>query len=267
MGNPALYRSMQDRVPTWARGVVMAGLRGSHVHGTYIAPEEEHGTDDTDTFQVIAHPRSHYVGLDYYLHRHEVWDSNGVDLDILVYELVKFIALLAKGNPNVNLYLWLQPDEYLARSAAGDLLISERDAFVTRAMFPAFGGYAFGQLKRMTHGEKLGYMGAKRKLLMDEYGYDIKNASHCVRLFYTAIHLALTGQLLVRLSGEPQNTVLDIKRGKWSLAQVEKLADDLDQEFAAARAVSRIAEEPDPTRINSIVRRALERHWEETRAA
>jgi len=250
------------RLPTWARRLVLSGLCGSHVHGTYIPPLEQYGTDDVDVFQIIAHPRVHYLGLAFYRRAMEAYQTHGESLDIVVHELVKFVHLAAQGNPNVNMYLWLQPEEYLSVGAAGKVLLDNRDVFLSQRMFVAFGGYAYAQLKKMTAGERLGYMGAKRKLLMEQHGYDIKNAAHCIRLFYTALHLAWHSELKPRLTGTALMTVLDVKRGNMTIGAVERLAMDLDETFHAVRKSSALPVLPDPAAVDRVLRLALEAHWD-----
>jgi len=258
---------IQKRVPPWARATVLSGMCGSHVHGTWLPPEDPNSTDDVDVFQVIVHPRTHYLGLPYFRHEHQSYQTHGEGLDVAVFEAIHYIDLLVKGNPNVNLYLWLEPHEYFARAAAGDILVSAREAFVSERMFVSFGGYAYGQLKRMTHGERMGYMGDKRKQLFAERGYDTKNAAHCVRLFYTGITLVRTGELVPKLSGGELDDVLAIKRGEWNVGEVERLATNLDAEFRAAviQGRCRFRRSPDMDVVNQIVRDVLEIQWAEWR--
>ena len=259
---PAMQQAINKRLPPWARRVVLSGLCGSHVHGTFIPSEDKHGTDDQDVFQVIAHPKTHYLGLPYYRRSQETYQTHGESLDIVVHELVKFVYLCAQGNPNVNTYLWLEPVEYFSIGPAGELLLAHRDVFLSKRMFVAFGGYAYAQLKKMAAGVRLGYMGEKRKDLMAEYGYDIKNAAHCLRLFLTGIRLAHTNVLRVKLEGNELAEVLAVKRGEWTAGQVERRATELDAEFRAATKASQLPREVNAEAIDRLLRTALEIHWE-----
>src|SRR5947208_1501122 len=101
-------------------------------------------------------------------------------------ELRKFIGLPCQQNPNVLSLLWLQPEHYIHVSPLGAQLLEARTLFRQRQRaFDAFAGYAYGQLKRMTHfGEFKGYMGAKRKTLAEKYGFDAKCAGHLLRLLH-----------------------------------------------------------------------------------
>lgn len=260
--NDDLQHTINSRLPAWARRLVLSGLCGSHVHGTFIPSDQPHSTDDQDVFQIIAHPRSHYLGLGYYKHALDGYQTHGEALDIVVHELAKFVSLCAAGNPNVNTHLWLEPQEYFSRTDSGNVLLAHREVFVSKRMFPAFGGYAYGQLKKMTAGERLGYMGTKRKQLLEQYGYDIKNAAHCLRLFITGIALARTGTLPVKLTGQHLEWVLAVKRGEWSVGMVERYAQSLEQEFRAACKVSTLPDAPEADLVDRTLRRALEAHWD-----
>ncbi len=261
LNNKELYQRIQDRLPKWARSNILTGLCGSHIHGTYIEPEAAYGTDDIDVFQIVIHPRTFYLGLDYYQHKEDSFQTHGESLDIVVYDLPKYVYLLTQGNPNVNSYLWLEPYEYLGESSAGRILIDSREHFLSQKMFLSFGGYAYGQLKRMTHGERLGYMGLKRKQLLETHGYDTKNAAHCIRLFYTAIHLAKYNTLKIKLTGDELTLVKSIKRGERNVGEVERLAIDLNDQFLTIKKASPLPKEVDRDTVNEILKKTFEAAW------
>jgi len=52
------------------------------------------------------------------------------------------ISLLAKGNPNVIMALWLEHEYYLNVGDAGELLIDDRYVFVRKHVYQNFTGYA-----------------------------------------------------------------------------------------------------------------------------
>jgi predicted nucleotidyltransferase len=79
---------------------VLVALRGSHSHGLYIPPEEEHGTDDIDIMNIVVPGLDTYFGLSEYGRRgsKDYWEG---EYDVCSYTLEKFIRLLLKSNPNV----------------------------------------------------------------------------------------------------------------------------------------------------------------------
>jgi uncharacterized protein len=202
--------------------LAMLGRRGSEAHGTYIPPTDEHGIDDRDLMGVVIPPERYYIGLAQWEHAEAI---KGV-WDVVLYELRKFVRLLRKQNPNVLSLLWLESEDYLHVGPVGQALIDNRELFRhgpwARA---AFVGYAHGQLKRMTHFQKEGFMGQKRMELVDRFGYDCKNAAHLIRLLHMGAEYLETGQLHVRRTWD-RDMLLQIKQGEWLLDEVEAHADE-----------------------------------------
>lgn len=230
-----LLRETIKRSPKWARRLILSGYRGSHAHGTFVPPDDPNGTDDIDVFGVYTMSKEYYYGVTGYLRQHDTFTSAGEELDIESHELRKFLSLLCKGNPNVHSHLWLDPADYFMLSRAGRILLARRSGFLSQKVLWAFTGYAYDQLNRMTKFEKKGYMGQKRELVVQTHGYDIKNAAHCLRLLYTGLELARTGKLVVKLSGQIRDIVLEVKTGKWSFEQVQGRARAMFEEFHAEK--------------------------------
>ena len=230
-----LLREMVARSPKWARRLVLAGYRGSHAHGTFIPPEDPKGTDDVDAFGVFVRDDTYYRGVTGYLRKDDTFTCAGEELDVESHEVRKLCWLLCKGNPNVHSHLWLEPEDYFVVTRAGRVLINRRMGFLSQKVLVAFTGYAYDQLSRMTKFEKRGYMGTKREAIVKEHGYDIKNAAHCLRLLYVGTELARTGQLVVKLTGQIRETVLEVKRGLWRFEQVQGHARGLFKDFEGLR--------------------------------
>jgi predicted nucleotidyltransferase len=191
---------------------------GSHSHGTYIPPENELGIDDVDYMAIVIPPPIRVLGLD----RFENAQVMVQPLDVVIYEWSKYVRLLLKANPNVLGTLWLNTDDVILRSPVYDELIAMRQAFVSQRAQLAFAGYAKQQLYKMTHCAGQGYLGAKRKQLVERFGYDTKNAAHMIRLLRMCAEFLDTGVLQVR---RPDADLLKaIKQGQWSVPQVEQEA-------------------------------------------
>lgn len=197
-------------------------LRGSHAHGTYIPPQDADGTDDIDVFCLSVRPRDFYLGN--HSDNTYTFETAGEDLDILVYDIRKFVGLLQKGNPNVQMVLWQDEADFSTIGPAMRVLRDQRRDFLSRAVIDALLGYSRGQRHLMTRGgTKARYMGAKRQALMEKHGYDTKNAAHCLRLMLTGCELAITGELPVRLAGLNLERVLRVKRGEFSLEHAQRM--------------------------------------------
>jgi len=97
-----------------------------------------------------------------------------------------------------------------------------------------------------------GYMGEKRKAMVRRYGYDVKNASHLIRLLRMGAEFMATGELQVYRTADAEE-LMAIKRGEWTLEQVKTEAERLFAEFDAARDRSPLPEEPDAEHANALL--------------
>jgi predicted nucleotidyltransferase len=151
---------------------ILVGYRGSIAHSMYIPSSDPNSIDDKDVMAVVVPPLDHYFGLRQFGSRGTKELMKG-EWDIVTYELLKFMGLLAKSNPNVLSLLWLKENMYLKKSLEGQMLIDNRYLFATKKIYHSFTGYAYGQLKRMTNFKFEGYMGEKRKRLVEQFGFAI----------------------------------------------------------------------------------------------
>lgn len=235
----------------------LLGYRGSIAHGMYIPNSKPNSIDDKDILGVCFGPINCYVGLGKFEQREKFlreWDS-------VIYEARKFVSLLIKANPNVLSLLWLDPVHYITIEPAGQLLIDNRGLFSTKEAYYAFTGYAYGQLKRMTTGAFMGYMGEKRKALVEKFGFDTKNAAHLIRLLRMGIEFLNTGELQVHRHDGPQ--LLEIKNGQWSLEKVKAEAEILFKRAEEAFDRCTLPRRADLNKVNALLEGMI---WEYVRS-
>lgn len=239
----------------YPENAVMVAYRGSIAHNMYIKADDPNSIDDIDLMGVYLAPKEYYIGLGLGRRHDKGQDKFVGQYDTVNYELRKFVNLLLKSNPNVLSMLWVRENHYLYMSDAGQALIANRDAFTSKLAYKAFTGYAYGQLKKMTHYTTEGYMGEKRKTLVDKYGYDCKNAAHCIRLLRMGMEFLTTGELNVHREDAPQ--LLDIKLGRWTLEQVKSEAERLFKLTDEAYIRSSLPNKPDYDKVEKIVMEIL----------
>jgi len=244
-----LPKNLKIEHPSLSEWSIILGYRGSIAHGMYVPQTDPNSIDDKDVMSICVPPLEYYFGLKQYGSR-GTKEIKKDEWDIVIYEVKKFISLLEKGNPNVLCMLWLRPEHYISLTDEGKYLIDQRDVFVSKKAYKAFAGYAYGQLHRMEHHNYKGYMGEKRKAIVDKFGYDTKNAAHLVRLLRMGIEFLNDGILNVLRHDSTQ--LLDIKRGEWSLGQVKREADRLFKRIDEAYDRSTLPIEPDRERVNNI---------------
>ena len=264
MGVPRDLIREEPGIGEWA---ILHAWRGSIAHGMYVPSSDPGSIDDKDTMAFCVPPVDHYYGLAEYGSRGTREVKRG-EWDIVIYEARKAIRLLAQGNPNVLSLLWLPENLYIVHTDAGRLLLANRDAFVGRHVYRSFVGYATAQLHKMESGVFNGYMGNKRRALVEQHGYDTKNAAHLIRLLRMGIEFLRDGELIVDRGGYDATELLAIKRGEWAL---ERVKDESARLFRRAEEVydrSTLPSKPDHERIEAlcveVVRMGLTGHeWRE----
>lgn len=223
--------------------------RGSIAHGTFQPQSDPDSIDDKDVLAVCVPPIDYYLGLKRYGSR-GTREIKGDEWDVVVYEAQKMVSLLTQGNPNVLSVLWLEPQDYLLVTEAGQLLLDSRDLFIGKHVYRSFTGYAYSQLKKMTHHACERYMGEKRKRLVEKFGYDCKNGAHLIRLLRMGVEFLTEGRLYVKRHDAPQ--LLQIKRGAWSLEQVQAEAERLFVLAEQAYVNSSLPDGVDMEKVNKL---------------
>lgn len=259
-GRVSLPRDLVREHPGLGDWAILVGYRGSIAHGTYIPSDDPTSIDDKDAMAFCVPPLEHYYGLAQFGSRgtqeivRDPWD-------LVVYEARKAISLLEKGNPNVLAMLWLPDNLYISHTDAGRHLIQNRHLFVGRHVYRSYTGYAVAQMRKMEGGVYKGYMGDKRRALVEKFGYDTKNASHLIRLLRQGIEFLREGELFVQRHDAPE--LVAIKRGEWPLERVKREAERLFRRAEEVYDRCTLPAHPDRDRINelcvTIVDRALQR--------
>lgn len=237
---------------------IILAYRGSIAHGMYMPNTDPNSIDDIDLMSICVPSIDHYFGLRQYGSR-GTKEIKKDKWDVVIYEFLKFVGLLENGNPNVLSLLWLEPQHYIHLTDEGKYLIKHRHLFANKYIYHSFSGYARAQLYKMTHLAFEGYMGDKRKKLVEQYGYDTKNAAHLIRLLRMSIEFLTDGELRV-LRNDAQE-LLSIKRGEWSLDKVKAEADVLFILASEAFIKSPLPLKPDLDAINKLCVEILEGHF------
>ena len=109
-------------------------VRGSHAYGTNIE------TSDTDYAGVFIQPMEDILGLNY---KEQINDDKH---DTVIYELRRFLGLLASNNPTVLELLNTPEDCIIYKDPIFDMILENREKFITKMCANSFGGYARQQI-------------------------------------------------------------------------------------------------------------------------
>jgi predicted nucleotidyltransferase len=210
--------------------VIYAFLSGSRAYG--IAEEDS----DYDIVCVFIAPKSFYLGLNSTAIPEAVelkdvkftYQKKSCLAGIRYYELRHFITLALKCNPSILEGLWIDENDIIYHDNVFKDFRAARTLFLSSSkIFKAYTGYAYDQMKKMTAAEvSTGRMGAKRKELLEKFGYDTKNATHLIRMLYTAADIATGREIRVKM---PENIDIlkAIRKGQFALDEVLFMAAQL----------------------------------------
>lgn len=239
--------------------VILRAVVGSTVHGTNVAQQ-----DDRDEMAIAIEPMHYVIGM-----RH--WETtvfrtqpDGVksgpgDLDLVTHSLRKYCRLAARGNPTMQLPLFVPEDSIVSINQLGRELIERRSMFLSRECGKAFLGYMRAQKNRL-EGTQGGRHGSRPELVA-QYGFDTKYAGHIIRLGYQGVELMTTGHLSLPMSPEESAEVRAVRTGRRTLEQVLSLAGQLERQLKDSLDTGPLPDHPDEDAINDFLQDAYLRAW------
>ena len=238
---------------------ILFTYRGSIAHGTYIPNNDSNSIDDVDLIGVCIPSLDYYFGLSEFGSRGTV-EIKQDELDIVIYEFKKMVNLLVGCNPNVLNLLYLRPEYYLKVTPAGQMLLDNRDLFLSKQAYHKYTAYAKGQFDAMKKNKYNGYMGEKRKQLVDKFSYDCKNASHLIRLLRMGKEILESGQVIAYREAD-RDELIAIKTGHWSFEEVQAEALKLFRECDELVNDCQLPERADKGKVNELCVNILKAHF------
>ena len=113
-----LFRFIEEKAPG-AKPLLLV-IRGSHAYGTNIE------TSDTDYAGVFIQSKEDIFGFNY---KEQINDDKN---DTVIYEIKRFLQLLASNNPTVLELLNTPKDCIIYKDPIFDLVLENRDKFITK---------------------------------------------------------------------------------------------------------------------------------------
>lgn len=234
-----------------------------------VAYGVSNNTSDMDVYAVVVPPKSmvfpHLTGhvdgfgpkpvnFDVYQKHH--MEMGEKEYDVAVYSLVKYFALCADNNPNMIDSLFVPKRCVIHATDAGLHMRSYRRLFLSKRIFDKLRGYAFKELKALeTHHPDAN---AKRKALIEEYGYDVKSAYHVVRLMLEAEQVLLEGNLDLERNREQ---LKHVRRGGYTLEELKKWFKHKELELTTMHVDSELPVRVDYKRLTAVLFECLEMHF------
>jgi hypothetical protein len=111
-------------------------IRGSQAYGTNLP------TSDIDYAGVYIQSQEDIYGTRY---KEQINDDKN---DTVFYEIRRFLELVASNNPTILELLNTPEDCIIYKHPLFDLILEQRDSFITKVCAKSFGGYAIQQIKK-----------------------------------------------------------------------------------------------------------------------
>ena len=224
-------------------------------------------TSDVDVYgicfppkdSVFPHLAGEIFGFGTQLKRFEQWQEHHVSAldkvwDFQIFGIVKFFQLAMENNPNVIDSLFTPRRCVISSTAVGEYLREHRRDFLHKGAWHKFKGYAYSQLNKIRTKAPSG----KRAELVEAHGYDVKFAYHVVRLLLEVEQILVARDIDLERDREQ---LKGIRRGDWTLAQLETWAQDKEKQLEAVYHSSAVPYGPDEGLIRSHLMHCLEAHY------
>jgi predicted nucleotidyltransferase len=180
--------------------------------------------------------------------------GKGVEYDLTIYSIVKYMSLCMECNPNMIDSLFTPHECVLHITQVGTMVREARHLFLHKGCWPKFKGYAYAQLHKMRGKNPIG----KRLELQKEFGYDVKYAYHIVRLLGECEQILMDGNIDLRRDREHLKA---IRRGEVPEEDIMHWASEKEKQLESLYHSSKLPDHPDVASIRQLLLKCLEHHY------
>lgn len=230
-------------------------------------------TSDVDVYGICMPPKhtvfphlaGEIFGFGEQIKRFETWQEHhvaaeGKSWDFQVLGIVKFFQLAMENNPNIIDTMFTPRRCVLSSTAIGAYIREHRVDFLHKGAWHKFKGYSYNQLNKIRTKTPTG----KRTELVEAHGYDVKFAYHVVRLLLEVEQILVSRDIDLERDREQLKA---IRRGEWTLPQLEEWAQDKEKKLEALYHTSQVPYAPDEALIRRHLMHCLEAHYGDLSAA
>lgn len=242
--------------------IILEGIVGSTVHGTSV----KDGLEDLDLMAVAIERPEMVFGF----YPEDTWvertkpvgvRSEAGDIDRAVYGLRKFLSLALKGNPSILLLFFVPAPFIKVRDSFGEELQALAPLVISKQCYSPFRGYMRQQHERLL--QIRGGRNVTRPELVEAYGYDVKYASHIVRLGMQGEEILSTGRITLPMPEAQREVCRAIRQGKFTLAEVSHKIIDAEDRIKAACERSALPENPERKEVQKWMINAYFKEWKD----
>jgi predicted nucleotidyltransferase len=188
---------------------------------------------------------------------HHIRDPNkAVEYDFSVYSVVKYFQLCMENNPNMIDSLFTPRQCVIHSTPVSEHMRENRKLFLHKGSWHRFKGYAYAQMAKIRN--KVNASNPKRAETIAQHGYDLKFAYHIVRLLNEVEQILVEGDLDLQRNREQ---LKEIRRGEWTLEQVESYFESKEKLLEATYAASKLPHGPDEAVLKKLLLECMEMHY------
>lgn len=188
---------------------------------------------------------------------HHIKDPSGkVEYDFAIYSIVKFFQLCMENNPNMLNSLFVPRTCVIHSTAVGERIREQRHMFLHKGCWHKFKGYSYSMMHKIKN--KSNASNPKRNASIQEYGYDLKFAYHCVRLLNEVEQILVEHDLDIQRNREQLKS---IRRGEWTFEMIESYFQSKEKNLEEVYAKSTLQNKPDEAKIKTLLIECLEAHY------
>jgi predicted nucleotidyltransferase len=189
--------------------------------------------------------------------QHHIMDKEArKEYDLTIYNIVKYFQLLMENNPNMIDSIFTPRRCVLHSTKIAEMVRDRRRDFLHKGCWHKFKGYAYAQMTKIK--DKTNSSNPRRAEWIEKFGYDVKFAYHVVRLLNECEQILMTGDLNLEQNREQLKS---IRRGEWTLVQLEDWAEDKHRQLEGLYASSTLQHTPDEDAIRTLLLDCIEEHY------
>lgn len=171
--------------------IIFLTLGGSYSYGTNVE------SSDVDIRGCALGLPSDLIGLT------KFEQFINTETDTTVYEFNKLIRLLLNCNPNVIEMLGCRSDHYILLTEVGEMMLKNRQLFLSKRAVNSFGGYATSQLRRLENAL------AHDKLPQARVEEHIRNSMNSAMISFAERHDDIVKDSVILYTADSQRDDLD----------------------------------------------------------
>ena len=194
------------------------------------------------------------IEFEQYQQHHIIDEDKDKEYDVTVYNIVNYFKLLMGNNPNIIDSIFTPQNCVVYINQIGNLVRENRKLFLNKKSWFTFKGYAYSQYDKIMNKKPEG----KRVALVEKFGYDVKYASHLVRLLNEIEMILVEYDLDLQRNNDQLKA---IRRGEWKLEDLEKYFHEKARILEKQYAESKLPDKPDKEKIRELLIQCLEHHY------